>query len=90
MTNVMKMFTILSMRVALYREMSVFFVFAASSGVRKYFCGSVRNSFHWDFEAPYQKRRLLEVEPLLDGTVDLSYQRFYTSVEGRSFTASAD
>lgn len=38
MTKVMKMLTILSMRDALYREMSVFSVFAASSGVRKYFC----------------------------------------------------
>lgn len=37
-TKVMKMLTILSMRDALYREISVFSVFAASSGVRKYFC----------------------------------------------------
>lgn len=43
MTKVMKMLTILSIRVALYREMSVFFVFAASSGVRKYFCSKVSN-----------------------------------------------
>lgn len=34
----MNMLTILSIRVALYRETSVFLVLAASSGVRKYLC----------------------------------------------------
>lgn len=45
MTKVMKMLTILSMRVALYREISVFSVLAASSGVRKYFCWHVRYQY---------------------------------------------
>lgn len=40
-TKVMKMLTILSIRVALYSETSVFSVFAASSGVRKYLCGPI-------------------------------------------------
>lgn len=48
MTNVMNMLTILSMRVALYKEISVFFVFAASSGVRKYFCCEVSSPCNYD------------------------------------------
>lgn len=55
MTNVMKMLTILSMRVALYKEISVFWVFAASSGVRKYFCHDVSNlrTSHQEGLEPY-------------------------------------
>jgi hypothetical protein len=66
-TKVMKILTILSIRVALYSEMSVFSVFAASSGVRKYFCGrvSVWAGVFIEWSGTYDKGTLMEVEDLL-------------------------
>src|SRR5690242_16692077 len=88
MTNVIKMLTILSIRVALYNETSVFLVFAASSGVRKYLYRVVRSPFsHARPSFTYHERGLLQIEPLLEGAVNLSDQCLDTTIKSCSFAA---
>ena len=79
------------MRVALYREMSVFCVLVASSGVRKYLSGNVRRrmSLGWDLSA-YQKWWLFQVKDFLHLSINLANQCLDAAIESCSLTTGAD